>query len=120
MIYIRKTDDECENERCIIAMFVQKFGHHPRGFEYFTGDEKEMVRIIESVLDPQIPLCWWDGQPVHVKEMIKGVHAALGHRHFQYEDLVEALEARGFHIDPVTFVASKNPRFLTKSVEPPQ
>jgi hypothetical protein len=62
----------------------------------------------------------WDGQPVHVKEMIKGVHAALGHRHFQYEDLVEALEARGFHIDPVTFVASKNPRFLPKSVDPPQ
>jgi hypothetical protein len=107
MIYIRKTDDECESERCIIAMFVQKFGHHPRGFEYFTGDEKEMVRIIESVLDPQIPLCWWDGQPVHVRDMIRAIHAYTQRRHFKYEDLLKALEARGFRVDPVTWLVSQ-------------
>lgn len=49
----------------------------------------------------------WDGQPVHVRDMIRAIHAYTQKRHFQYEDLLKALEARGLRVDPVTFIVSQ-------------
>ena len=102
IVYVRKVDNEQDIERVILAMFVQKFGKHPRGSEYFIGDEKEMIRIIDSVLDPKISLEWWDGQPMHVRDMIRAIHAYTQRRHFKYEDLLKALEARGYSVDVKT------------------
>jgi hypothetical protein len=49
----------------------------------------------------------WDGQSVHVRDMIRAIHTCTQKRHFQYEDLLKALEARGFRVDPVTFIVSQ-------------
>jgi hypothetical protein len=44
----------------------------------------------------------WDGNKVHIKQMIRDVHAHLQQKHFRYEDLVETLKARGFRVDRET------------------
>ena len=49
----------------------------------------------------------WDGQPMHVRDMIRAIHAYTQKRHFKYEDLLASLEARGFRVDPVTFIVSQ-------------
>ena len=102
IVYVRKVDNEQDIERVILAMFVQKFGKHPRGSEYFIGDEKEMIRIIDSVLDPKIPLEWWDGQPTNLRFMIREIHKALGKRHFKFEDLYDQLTKLGYSVDVKT------------------
>lgn len=109
IIYVRKTDDECEVERRIIDTFVKKFGKHPRGFEYFIGDECEMIRIIDLCVAPKLPLGWWDGQPMDIKRMIREIHARLPTKHFEFEELVQALEKRGYVIDPLGSVQRSQP-----------
>ena len=50
----------------------------------------------------------WDGQVMHIKRMIREIHARQSVPHFRYGDLLEELEARGFHVDPVTWLVTKN------------
>ena len=100
IIYIRKTDDEIQVEKYIVSTFLKKFGKHPRGSEYFIGDETTMTRIIDEYIDPKnIPLDWWDGQAMHVSRMIREIHARQSAPHFKYENLLKALEARGYTVD---------------------
>jgi hypothetical protein len=49
----------------------------------------------------------WDGQPMHIRDMIRAIHVYTQRRHFKYEDLLKALEARGFHVDPVTWLVAQ-------------
>jgi hypothetical protein len=49
----------------------------------------------------------WDGQTMHIKRMIREIHARQSVPHFKYEDLLKALESRGFRVDPVTFMVSQ-------------
>jgi hypothetical protein len=39
--------------------------------------------------------------------MIREIHARQSVPHFKYEDLLKALESRGFRVDPVTFMVSQ-------------
>ena len=41
----------------------------------------------------------WDGQAMHVSRMIREIHARQAAPHFKYEDLLKALEARGYAVD---------------------
>jgi len=41
----------------------------------------------------------WDGQPMDIKRMIREIHARLPTKHFEFEELVQALEKRGYFID---------------------
>lgn len=47
-----------------------------------------------------LPLDWWNGRPMHIRDMIREVHAALGRRHFRYEDLKDQLLERGYVVKP--------------------
>jgi len=61
------------------------------------------------------------GTSVPVKECVKEYHAWCASRGLpkakvMLGDLLKALEARGFHVDPVTFVASKNSLPLSRTL----
>jgi hypothetical protein len=44
----------------------------------------------------------WDGQPMHIRDMIREIHKALGKRHFKFEDLLDQLMDRGYSVDMKT------------------
>ena len=45
---------------------------------------------------------------MHIKRMIREIHARQSVPHFRYEDLLKALEDRGFHVDTGTWLVTKN------------
>ena len=49
IVFVRKTQDAAVNvESDILEMFKNEFGKHPRGKEYFTGDENRMIELINQ------------------------------------------------------------------------
>jgi len=48
IILIQKTVEDVERE--IIDIFKNEFGKHPRGTEYFQGDENRMIEIIHRAV----------------------------------------------------------------------
>lgn len=57
-----------------------------------------------------IPLDWWDGQPIHMRNMITEIHKVTNRRPFKFEDLLKILDDRGFMFDRMTsYVFQKTP-----------
>ena len=51
IVYVRRTNgDAVVLEREIIKAFQTEFGSHPRGREFFTGNDTRMVQIIDAFL----------------------------------------------------------------------
>lgn len=51
IVYVRRTNgDAVVIEREIIKAFQTEFGIHPRGREFFTGNDTRMVQIIDAFL----------------------------------------------------------------------
>jgi hypothetical protein len=48
IVYTRKVANEIQCEKEVLRVFRREFGTHPRGHEYFKGDEERMIEIINE------------------------------------------------------------------------
>ena len=58
VILVRKCPIENvdEIERLILSYFVKEFTKHQRGNEYFTGNENDMIKVINAIIDGNFEL----------------------------------------------------------------
>jgi len=57
-----------------------------------------------------LPLGWWDGQPIHVKDMIREIHRVTNRsRAFKFQELADQLADMGCSVDMKTGNVSKTP-----------
>jgi|LakMenEpi03Aug12_release.lakeMendotaPanAssembly.Ray.scaffolds.fasta_scaffold23575_3 hypothetical protein len=69
IVYVRKVQNDLLSlENHIIDIFRNEFGKHPRGNEYFIGDENRMIEIINGSVN-QKPTSMFDKHPL--KKFIK-------------------------------------------------
>jgi len=76
IVYVRKVQyDLLSLENHIINIFRNEFGKHPRGHEYFIGDENRMIEIINGSVNVK-PLSTLDKHPL--KKFIESDDIMLG------------------------------------------
>ena len=76
IVYVRKVQfDVLSLENHIIELFMNEFGKHPRGHEYFVGDENRMIEIIHQVVNVK-PASMFDKHPL--KKFIESDNIMLG------------------------------------------
>jgi len=64
IVYVRKVQyDLLSLENHIIDIFKNEFGKHPRGNEYFVGDENRMIEIINGIVNVK-PVSAFDKHPL--------------------------------------------------------
>ena len=57
-----------------------------------------------------LPLGWWDGQPIHVKDMIREIHRVTNRsRAFKFQELADQLADRGYIVDSSGTVKTLGP-----------